>query len=258
MTGEIERFDYAALHLGDYNVIGGISHSEAGREAQRTELAEKARMLFLRADLPALVRLADYNFDDTFTLRSMFRDEQRLVVEQVLSRALTETREIYRQVYRRHSPMMRFLTDLNIPQPDLFRIAGELALHGEMLEALKAEEVDVGRLEALLEDVHASKVPLRHEELQFALAHTVTCLMEGLVETPRDADRMRQTQHLLVLVQALELPVDLWEAQNLYYAIGEQELEAREQEASGGDEAAVEWMQLFGRLGQSLRVVMSR
>ncbi len=67
------------LHLGDQNVYGGVRRF-TGEKLYRT-MVRDATEVFRRGDIPELIRAVDRNFGaGTFSLRYLFRDEQRKIV----------------------------------------------------------------------------------------------------------------------------------------------------------------------------------
>src|SRR6202020_1988651 len=67
---------FAVLHLGDHNITGGVR--EFHDEAQFQQLRAKLTETFATADIAGVIRILDEQFTKhTFSLRSLFRDEQR-------------------------------------------------------------------------------------------------------------------------------------------------------------------------------------
>ena len=75
ITRECANFTFATVHLGEHNVIAGVlpTNAEQDETLQKT-LSE----VFSRADTAEIIRVFDEAFHKrTFSLRSLFRDEQR-------------------------------------------------------------------------------------------------------------------------------------------------------------------------------------
>ena len=76
---------------------------------------------FNRADFSEVIRILDRHFgESTYSLRSIFHDDQRKILNLILQSAISEAESVYRQLYETHAPMMRFITDLNVPAPRRF------------------------------------------------------------------------------------------------------------------------------------------
>ena len=85
----------------------------------------------MRADFAEVIRIFDRRFGDShYTVSSLFRDEQRKVLDVILASTLREAETLYRQIYEHRAPTMRFLTNLHIPLPKALGAAAEFVLNG--------------------------------------------------------------------------------------------------------------------------------
>src|SRR5262249_47659340 len=87
MTSEITResalLSFGAIHFGDHHVNGGVRPFESPEDY--AALVWQLTEAFQRADFSELVRLLDRGFGEaTYSLRSLFRDEQRKITKRVL------------------------------------------------------------------------------------------------------------------------------------------------------------------------------
>ena len=99
----------------------------------------EAMQAFSRADIPDVIRAFDRGFGtDTYSLKSLFRDEQRNTLSRILSDTLEEAESVYRQLYENHAPLMRFLSDLKTPLPKAFQTTAQYALNSHLRRALAA------------------------------------------------------------------------------------------------------------------------
>ena len=76
LTTEAEVFTFGSLYMGDHVMNAGVRpfRGENDFNALKNELCEP----FMRADFPEAVRVLDRHFgDSTYSLRSIFHDEQR-------------------------------------------------------------------------------------------------------------------------------------------------------------------------------------
>src|SRR6202041_3082787 len=87
ITKEETALSFAVLHLGDHNITGGVR--EFIDENRFQELRNKLHEAFGRADTAAVIRILDEEFrKSTFSLRSLFRDEQRHIIDLILKDTL--------------------------------------------------------------------------------------------------------------------------------------------------------------------------
>jgi alpha-amylase/alpha-mannosidase (GH57 family) len=216
LTRESSTVSFGALHLGDQNISGGIREYQ-GEEAYEALTAE-IKELFGRGDVPELVRAVDRNFGaGAYSLRSLFRDEQRKIVNLIMENALQEAESLYRNFYSHYSTLARFVRELEIPLPHRFLMAVDFTLHEDLLAALSAAEPDAKRVEALLDQLRRLGIPLDNVTLEFAFRKTVERAATEYEADPFDAERVKRFHDVVSLSPSLPFPTNLWTAQNTYH-----------------------------------------
>lgn len=257
LTSEITREStvqtFGVLHMGDHNVNGGVRKFR-GKE-QYEALAREVTEPFTRADFAEVIRIMDRHFGkSTYSVRSLFRDEQRKVLNVILASTLGEAEMLYRQIYEHRAPMMRFLTSLNIPLPKALQTAAELVLNGHLRRALEQEEIDTERVKALFEAAYGEGVGLDMATLEFAYRHSLQRMMERLVENPVSQSALRQLDDAASLLQSLPFGVDLWKVQNAYYRLLKTVYPQMRDIMQHGGEPARSWIERFEALGEKIAV----
>jgi alpha-amylase/alpha-mannosidase (GH57 family) len=250
ITGESQEMSYGILHFGDHNVNCGVREFQ-GDESYQTMMAQ-GRELFERADFAEIIRLFDRHFGEaTYSLKSLFRDEQRKIVTAILKPTLAEADAAFGQVYDRHAPLMRFLADLGVRLPGVFRMTAEFVLNRNLRRAFKYEIFELERIQGLLETARLEKIALNTTSLSFTLEHTLESLMEEFRQRPSDVELLRRIGPVFAMAQRLPFEVTLWKPQNVFY-----ELSSRvfPEFRSRADPEAREWVSLFQVLGESLSV----
>ena len=108
VTQESRVVSFGVLHFGDHNVNGGVNGLPSD-EALRRVLAQDSPTRSA-GDFAEVIRLMDRDFgESTYSLASLFRDEQRKVIKQLLTPSIVEAETAYRRLYEQHLPTMRFL-----------------------------------------------------------------------------------------------------------------------------------------------------
>ena len=111
VTQERGEFDFAFLHLGDHNLSGAVRprSDDAVFRATCVELS----VAFEAGDLPGVLRFLEQRFDGSAdSLRTLFRDEQRRILDRILESTELEAEDVHLRLYRQHAPLMRFITSL--------------------------------------------------------------------------------------------------------------------------------------------------
>jgi hypothetical protein len=212
IIGESEVFSFAAVHLGEHNVIAGVRPSKPDEdEAVRKNLSE----IFSRADIAEIIRVLDEAFaKQTFSLRSLFRDEQRKIVDLILAESLASSNAAYGSIYESQAPLIRFLYDLSIPVPSSMKGAAEIALNNKVRAAFERPEIDASGIESYFREAAASHINLDVATLEFAIRKRLEREAGQLADHLDNIENVRKLRQLLDIIMALPFPVVLWEAEN--------------------------------------------
>lgn len=211
-------FAYAVLHMGAHNVSAGVRPfaGDAEFEAMRTALREG----FERSDIPGLVRLMDAHFGThNYTLWHLFRDEQRKVLRQVMALTLEDIKNSFRAIYNNHFTLVRFLREIGMPVPRELAVPVEVALKGQMRRLLESPEPDMGEIRRLSEEMGKTGVNLEQSGLVRLAGARLNERIEQLGENPDNLPLLEYLGEFLDLFGELPLDIDLWQAQNTYFAL---------------------------------------
>jgi alpha-amylase/alpha-mannosidase (GH57 family) len=256
ITGEECTIGFAVLHLGDHNIMGGVREymGDEPFSLMRREIQDA----FGRSDVPDVIRLMDTHFEThNYSLWHLFRDEQRKVLSQILDSTLKEVEASFRQIYERHYPVMQVMKEMRIPLPKAFESATELIVGTDIRKELQKEELDFDRIEKLVQEAKKWGLELGEKNLGFVASQRINSLMEQLSKAPEEISLLETIEIAFKVLSALPLQLDLWKAQNIYFALGKEWYDEMEERAAGGDEASKEWIDHFKRLGDNLHVLSS-
>jgi alpha-amylase/alpha-mannosidase (GH57 family) len=246
ITTESAPFSFGSLYTGDHLMNAGVrAHpGEGDYNALKQALADP----FARADFAVVLNILERHFGESiYSLRSIFHDEQRKIVDVIMKSTLEEAENVYRQLYEKHAPMMRFMADLRIPLPRAYQVAADFALNSNLRHVFEdPDTLDFTRIGALLEEVRANNVNLDGATLGFALRETIRKLSEQLLENPDDLDLLRKFEATAEMARALPFEVSVWRAQNNYYAMLQRLLPEKRRHS------AREWVDHFVALGRHL------
>jgi len=253
ITWEPDQITFGVLHLADHSLIGGVRKFQ-GEESYRG-LDQDVEKAVGSGDLADLVRLIEKNFGSgMYTLRMLFRDEQRKILSVILEEATNEARALYRNFHDEHAHLIRFVTDLGVPLPRRFRLAVDFTLNSDLLDIFSAEEVDLNKSRAILEEIHRTGVTPDAVTLEFALRRTLEHLFIRFVANPLEPGLLQRLQQTINLVLSLPFEVRIWEAQNTYYRMMCNYAGQILERAEHGDADARGWLEAFTELGETLKV----
>jgi alpha-amylase/alpha-mannosidase (GH57 family) len=253
ITHESCVLSFGVLHLGDHNVNSGV-RKFLGDESYR-EIVRETKEPFQRADFAEVIRLMDRRFGQAnYSVRSLFRDEQRRILNTILAGSLHEADALYRQIYETRAPMMRFITDLHIPLPKAFHAAAEFVLNGYLREALTKEQIDVERIGMLLETARIEGVAIDDATMEFEFRRNLERMASRLSEQPTDLSLLRNLDTAASLLARLPFAIDQWQLQNDYYKLLKNTFPRMRDKKGRRDELAQAWTDAFLSLGKKIAV----
>jgi alpha-amylase/alpha-mannosidase (GH57 family) len=250
ITQASQTLNYSALHFGDHNVHAGVREFNGKKSYER--VTSELLHAFSHADLTQAIRIMDSGFSkNTYSLKSLFRDEQRRILGLILNSTLETAESEYRQLYENHAPLMRFLTDLRMPLPEALRSTATYALNSRLRNALSAENLDPEPIQSLIQEAQALSVPLETTTLEFTFRKRLEKLAVEFHDDPVDPERLSRLAGGVALARKLPFPVHFWSIQNwCWHAMGTT-LPGMQNSASG-DETARAWVDQFMKLCEDL------
>jgi hypothetical protein len=155
--------------------------------------------------------------NDADSLHSLFRDEQRAILDWILAPLVAEAEAAHIKLYDRNADVMRYLTELQIPLPKTFRASAEFALNYHLRKEFLGEDPSIQRVAPLIEEARAVNVSLDIPTLEYALRNRLEQMAERLSDSPADASLWPRFRAAVELARALPFPINLWHVQNLFY-----------------------------------------
>ena len=253
ITYESTEICFAVLHFGDHNISAGVCPNH--NEEEYGMLSKEFIDAFSRIDFTEIIRIMDGYFGrSTFTLRSLFKDEQRKVLDRILESTILDIEAEYRNLYDRYYLLMRFIVDLENPLPQAFKAATRFIFNIDLSRLFSNYPLDVGRIKNLLEDARMWNIELDTTRLSFILKKTLEKAMESL---SKNSDRLLAIKDLIEtfdFVQTISFEVNLWKVQNIYYYMYLGVYQDFKNKAAKGFKSANKWVELFISLAEKLSI----
>jgi len=216
LTTEAMRLSFGVLHLGDHHVNCGVGPVQP--EASEAQFTHEVSNVFTRGDFAQVIRLLDRRYSDsTYSLKSLFHDEQRKVIKRVLRAGLSEAENVYRRLHEQNLPTMRFLSSIGVPFPPIFQATAEFLLNSELRWDFKDEEPNLEHIRHLMQEASLLHVPLDTAGLAYRMKTTIGKMAERFRSSPQDPALLHALLEVVGLVKTLPFPVDMWRAQNIYF-----------------------------------------
>jgi hypothetical protein len=244
VTLESAMVTFAALHLGGHNVAAGIRRclKDDDYAAMKGDILDS----FSRADLPEVLRALDRHFGKaTYSLRSLFGDQRKKILDLLLESSVTDAENAYRRIYDRHAPLLRFLGASGMEKPAILSRTAEFVLNANLQAELDTDWLDASRVRGLVEQAETEKIQLDKEGLGFTLQHAIIRQMERFCDEADDLDLLRRVSNSVQLSATLGLPVNLWRVQNIYWEMAHRQLHRQHN---------AQWRVSFLTLGEKLGI----
>lgn len=253
ITKESALLSFGVLHLGDHNMTCGVREYRGEKEFRN--LMEELPDIFKVGDIPETIRRLDNQFGPSiYSLRSLFRDEQRRILDLTLKPALDEAEAAYRQLFEYHTPMIRFLEDSKSPLPRALSMAAEFVVNADLKRAVTQQPLEPDKIKALLEQAELSGSPLETETLEYGFRKTLEDMAEKLAHEPKNLLLLEILDSALSLLRDLPFQVNLWTLQNFCYHILQSIYPDQLRSADQDGENGKRWLRVFSSLAQKLSI----
>lgn len=253
ITRESAKLFFGLLHLGDHNLTCGVAKDpeDSAYQAITKEIAEA----FDKADFPETLRRLDRQFgSSSFSLKSLYRDEQRRILNLILDSTLKDVEAVHRNLYEQYVPLMQFLKDSNTPPPRGLYTAAEFVLNADLRQAFEEENIQTKRVKSLLEKTKLLGISLDTDTLEYAFRNSLRGLAEKFFSDPNDLATLKSLVSNIELLKFVPFKTDLWKAQNICYEILQSVYNSFHKMADQGDENAQEWVKSFKFVADGLSV----
>ncbi|MDZ4245665.1 MAG: DUF3536 domain-containing protein, partial [Dehalococcoidia bacterium] len=253
ITLESARLSFAVLHFGDHNLNAGVREYQ-GEEAYKTMLEEVTRAFEASEHTPVIRLFARHFGDSNYSLKSLFKDEQRKILDKVLESTIKEIQEDYRRLHERNYSLMRFLIDLGNPVPKAFHAPVEIVLNANLLTALTSDPPDLDAINSQMEEAVNWKVDLDMQGLGYLFTQTMERMITRFTSDMQDLSLLKQMIEIANITRLKPFEMNLWKVQNHFYKILQGSYGDFKTRAESGDKAAQEWVGSFKALGELLSI----
>ena len=178
----------------------------------------------IRADFPEVIRGFDRYFaGTTYSIQSLFRDEQQRIVELILKPRLQRVEASLGSIYEDQASLLHFLSQSGLQRPAALTLAATFAINAGLRRALESDPIDTIQVRTYLGLAKADQVELDKPLLSYiADRHMKRAMVALQEEVMEDAEQTATLENALLVARTLsELPfeLNLWQAQNLWYDV---------------------------------------
>jgi hypothetical protein len=226
-----------------------------GEEAYQA-LLEEASRIFQAADYTKIIRTFDKHFgDSSYSLFSLFRDQQQRVLDLILASTIADIETHYRSVYEDQAPLIRFLHELGARVPQPLQVTAELVLNARLKELLSEDEPGQERIVHTLDEAHGAGVKLYEAELQLAFQGVIERKARALAASPGSLTALNDLYAVARIFRTLPFAVGVRRAQNIVYSLIGPTYRAKADRGAGDPDSA-KWVETFRLLCEILHITL--
>lgn len=250
ITSNQQAFSFAVLHFGDQNITAAVKpYSDDDAESFKT-FASQVVAKVERADFPEVIRLLDQHYGRVnYSLTSLFSDEQRRIVHQILNSTLWDIENSLTTIYQDHASLLHFLSQAGLPKPAALSLAAGFAINAGLRRVLESEPIDQPQLRSYLALAKADQVQLDTPTLSYLVDQRMKRAMVELQAFSGSLEILERAVSLARTISELPFDLNLWQAQNIWYEILN---DSDDSLAALSDEDRARWDKSFNELGACL------
>ncbi len=251
ITRESKVYTYAVLYLGEHHLTAAVGPLQD--EQHYDEMVKDIQQSFDHGEFPETIRRMDRHFGaQNYSLRSLFKDEQRRILNEILSSTRRDLERRNRIVAERYTPLIRFLDDIGNPLPPALKSAVDLVLHVDLVDQFASGNTNPERVLALFEEAKRRKLALPVDDLQHAISRKMDRLLGRIEKSPGNPEDAENAARLAAVIRGLPVDPNLWRTRNTYWRLLKTILPKYRDKAAKGDERSAEWARHFLALGEHL------
>jgi hypothetical protein len=247
--------DFAVLYLGDHNLIGAA----IDRMPDETFFAmqQDVKNAFRKGDIIEVMRLMSVTFGgNNYSLLSLFRDEQRRILYELLGTTWKEIEASFRHIYEHNYTIMQVMRSMNMPLPKALATPAEFILNSDLCRVIRDERTNLDRLQILVNEATALSLQLDKATIQFEVSRKVNRLMKRLENSPEDINLLETIEATFKILLTIVSEFDLQTAQNVFFAVSRKTYPEMSRKAGVGDQRAQKWVEHFKNLAHYLGVTV--
>jgi alpha-amylase/alpha-mannosidase (GH57 family) len=210
---------------------------------------------------PGALRLDPETWDRTsttpapasYSLTSLFADEQHRILRTILNQTVGEMEDSLRKIYEDHASLLHFLTETGMNPPPALALAASFAINASLRRAIEAEPFDPELVADLLARAANDHVTLDATILAFAAAQRMKRAMIKLEAAAAEAsshsaiNTLHEALDIADILHSMPFEVTLWQAQNIW-----NDLLRR----IDNGYLSREWKEDFKRLGRAMNIAV--
>ncbi len=250
ITFSKKHFSFAALYLGQHNIIGNISLDMDAETFE--EMSKKIRKAFNTPDLGQVIGLMQEYFGaEKYTIWHLFKDEKRKILKEITQKSFTLVESTFREIYNDNYQLMTGVAQSEIPVPPAYLNAVQYVVNQDLDHYINHSNLSIREIKRLVSEFRKWKVKLQDENaFKLSASERVYREVEKLASSEVSLKQLERIITILDMLEELNIHLDFWRSQNVYFSI----LQGYQNEEWVF--ASPAWEKAFYKLGEKLRIKM--
>jgi len=202
--------------------------------------------IFEKGQINEIIQLMPEHFGkNIYSLKDMFKDDQRIILNQVVEDGIKKARELYQIVYHENSALMHFMNEIRVPTPKAFHAAVEVILNMEIIDLFLAPFLDLAELQRLIGETKRLDVAVDLGLLTLEVNDRINQQFKLLANSPENMEIIERTSRIIYSVKEIPLHLNLWLSQNIAFKIAKTHYQLMKEK---NDEKSEKWTKAFSKL----------
>jgi hypothetical protein len=216
VTRQSDLLTFCTLYFGGHALNSGVRSFRG--ETAYLSMKKEIVLAFNDGDVATIIRRMDSHFGKhSYSLRNLFRDEQRHILQHILAGTLLEFEDKFTDLYDKSRSLAGFLRETGMPVPHRFMATAETALNLQLQKLVTTEPIDMLKLRETVDEIGIWKVGVDKVALEFIIRRRLERAMAEIKKEPESTQRLAEVYLLLEAIAILAIEVTLWEVQNQYW-----------------------------------------
>ncbi len=255
ITLEKKIMSFAIIHFGGHNLSGGVR--EYQDKNTFINMHKEIKNAFTKNNIPEVIRLMDKYFinNNQYSLWHLFKDEQKKIINLFLKDTIKELESFVRMIFEHHYSVFHIMSELNINLPKAVSSSLALIFNSEICNLLKKQDINFKQLQKLIKDTNKWSLDLDKTTLEFIASEKINVIIKAFSEDTNNIGLLKTINVLFNILKLLELKLNIWKAQNIYFNIKQKYYNIMLGLANDNqDITAQKWIKIFKITGNKLQV----
>jgi hypothetical protein len=221
VTWEQARIAYGVLHTGG-NDLAASARKARGEAAFRAFRDQVGDAFQRGAFSDVLAEFEGVLGHPTYSLKSLFRDEQREIVLAMVAPTVEEVEGLFADVYAKQAPLLADLAALRVPPPNPLVAAARAVLSRRMANGLRHSPPDLQPVGDALAEAHALGIRLDRAETGNLLRQRIEDAADAVgavFSAPEEAALLADLESLLALAGEVDVELNLRKPQTDFWRL---------------------------------------